>query len=209
MEKRSRVMLRAVAHDVKNKLAELALCLAETNPGAAALAIDAAGTLTHALMVESDELDPAIDAACPADLLEETALQYRQLFPGKHIDIESKETPALWFYDERLIRLTLSNAVHNALKFCRSTVRLKAAEIDGFLVFEIRDDGTGFPEPLLATGLESGNTEALRSERGTGLGLLLTRRIIQAHRVERGGAIRTGWMTLGNEQGAVIRMGLP
>ncbi len=203
------MMLQVVAHDVKNKLAELALLLAADNPGAAALVMDAAETLTQALMMDNRRLEPQVDAACPADLLDELATEYGQLFPNKRIGVDSGETPSLWFYDASLLRLTLSNAVHNALKFCRSTVGLRAREIDGFLVFEVRDDGDGFSDEILATDFTSENGVASRSDRGTGLGLLLSSRIVQAHATARDGIKRTGWIALHNDHGAVTRLALP
>jgi signal transduction histidine kinase len=203
------MMLQAVAHDVKNKLSELALCLAEENPAAAALALDAAQTLTQGLMIDNQNLEPQIDAACSADLLDELSILYQPLFRGKNIKVDIVGTPVLWFYDCSLMRLALSNAVHNALKFCRSTVWLSVHEKDGFLVFEVRDDGAGFPEEFLHTDFSSVNSVASQSNHGTGLGLMLSSRIMHLHATARDGVTRTGRVELLNDGGAVVRLALP
>jgi signal transduction histidine kinase len=88
-------------------------------------------------------------------------------------------------------------------------VALCAREIDGFLVLEVRDDGDGIPDEILGADLASERSVASRSNRGTGLGLLLSSRIAQAHTASRAGITRTGWVALLNDQGAVTRLAVP
>jgi two-component system sensor histidine kinase RstB len=204
------MMLQAVVHDVKNKLAELALRLADSNPEAAALALASADKLTQALLIdEPGRITPRIDAAYPADMLEEMAAEYGPLFPGKTLRVDLSRAPPLWYYDVRLVRLAFSNAVHNALKHCTDEVSLGVCQEADYLVFEARDDGKGFPASILERNWEDGSPGGTTARRGTGLGLLVTRRIVQAHVLERSGAKRSGWMALANEGGAVARLALP
>lgn len=193
----------AVIHDVKNRLAELAMRLAASDPHSAALALDASAKLAHLLLAEGQELVARIDAAAPADLLDELAAEYRDLYPGRQIQTDSSASPALWYYDVSLLRMALSNAVHNALRHCRTEVRL-AARVDGQqLVLEVRDDGAGFPPALLAG--DAGLTAVGSSVGSTGLGLLISRRIAEAHRL-KGVA---GRLALANADGAVLQIILP
>jgi signal transduction histidine kinase len=188
------MMLQAVAHDVKNKLAELAMRLMDSDIEAAALALDAADKLSQALLLDSPEqLTPQIDATSPIDLVEELAAVHRQLFADKLIRVGVDAAPTLWYYDVALMRLALSNAIHNALKHCRNEVALRAYQENGFLVFEVRDDGEGFPEDI----------------RITGMGLRLSRKIARAHKLDKDGVERTGWMTLDNDGGAVVKLAAP
>jgi K+-sensing histidine kinase KdpD len=203
-------MLQAVVHDVKNKLAELALRLVESDPGAAALALEAADKLTQALWLDRPgELAPVVDSACPGDMVEEMVAEYGPLFPGKNLRIDISEAPVLWYYDAGLVRLALSNVVHNALKHCSNEVELRAYEDAGYLVFEVRDDGNGFPAILLESDSDQQMMATRGSRRGTGLGLLLGRRIVGAHVVGHADARRAGWLRLNNQPGALLRLGLP
>jgi signal transduction histidine kinase len=208
------MMLQAVAHDVKNKLSELALRLMETDIEAAALALDAADQLSQALLLDSpDQLTAHVDSATPADLVDELAAVNEQLFPSKKITVDTVSAPTLWFYDVALMRLALANVVHNALKHCRSAVNLRVCEHNGQLVFEVRDDGAGFDARTLDTDwsdLTATNISARHSlGYNTGLGLVLAHRIVTAHIHDKEGISRTGTMKLSCDQGAVVRLTLP
>jgi K+-sensing histidine kinase KdpD len=209
-------MLQAVAHDVKNKLAELALRLFNTDAEAAALALDSADKLSQALLLDSpDQLVAHIDSAAPSDLVDELAAVNRQLFPSKRIAVDISAAPVLWYYDVTLMRLALSNAVHNALKNCNEGIVMRAYADTNSLVFEIRDDGTGFDEALLRTDWNAHeHPHVSPSQTGqhiyrTGLGLLLAHKILVAHALEKDGGRRTGAMNLSNDNGAVVRLSVP
>ena len=209
-------MLQAVAHDVKNKLAELALRLFNTDVEAAALALDSADKLSQALLLDSpDQLVTHIDSAAPSDLVDELAAVNRQLFPTKTITVDISSAPVLWYYDVSLMRLALANAVHNALKNCNEGIALRAYTDAQSLVFEIRDDGAGFDETLLRTDWNAHeHPHASTSNTGqhvyrTGLGLLLAHKIVLAHALEKDGVRRTGALTLSNDNGAVVRLSVP
>jgi signal transduction histidine kinase len=208
------MMLQAVAHDVKNKLAELAMRLLDTDIEAAALALDAADKLSQALLLDNpDRLTTQIDSASPADLLDELAAVHKQLFPEKIIRIDTTAAPTLWYYDVSLMRLGLSNAVHNALKHCVSAVTLRACEDNRYLIFEVRDDGAGFGAEVLDTNWTdvTATVVQLRHHAGydTGLGLLLAHKIVCAHTLEKDGVVRIGSLTLSNDGGAVTRLAIP
>jgi signal transduction histidine kinase len=196
-------MLQAVVHDVKNKLAELALRIQSVDPQAAALAHAAADQLAQALLLENPaQLTPQIDAASPIELLTELAAEYGALFPDKTLVIAVEEAPTLWYYDVHLMRLALGNLVHNALQHCANRVVLTAHEKDRLLVFEVRDDGAGF--------LFEQPDQPVRGHYslGTGLGVKLARQIAEAHVLNANG-LRHGSLSMHNDGGAVVKVSIP
>ena len=188
----------AVIHDVKNRLAELALRLASSDPTAASLALDASTKLAQLLLLEGQALVPNIDAHAPADLLEELAAEYRDLYPDKHISTDTAAAPALWYYDPSLLHMALANAVHNALRHCQTQIVLQARSEADKLILEIKDDGPGFPATVLAGDSRS-------SVGSTGMGLRLCHQIATAHQLKS----VCGQVMLSNEVGAVLRIILP
>lgn len=197
----------AVVHDVKNQLAELALRL-EKRDGAQqemALAMNAARRLTEMLLVylhENDRLSVNSDSVDAADFLAILAAEYRQLFPQLTIEVNTDLAPAFAFFDDALVRMALSNALHNACRFAHSRVMLSAREQDKMLVLQVSDDGAGYTQSVLSNGGEQPSTV---SYRGTGLGLFLAKRIAESHQLEE----RHGRIELSNAEGAVFRMMLP
>lgn len=196
----------AVIRDVKNRLAELALLLGRRGDCGkeTGIVLGAARQLTSLLIAHREQagsLAVNIDSATPAELLGELAEEYRVLFPALNIEFGGQAAPAFWFYDEALVRLALANAVHNACRHAHSGVRLEAFEDQGRLVFEVADDGPGFPPETR----EHPDGELPHSQSGTGLGLYLAQRIAALH-VLKG---RAGEVELVNRDGACFRLILP
>ncbi len=197
----------AVVHDVKNQLAELSWRLGERKDAQqeTLIAINAARRLSEMLLLHRQQhalLCVNADQINAADFLAILAAEYRQLFPAITIDIDSSKAPAFAFFDDTLVRMALANALHNACRFAHSRVQLSANEQDNMLVFEVCDDGPGYPLEILASG---GLSPATMSGTGSGLGLYLSRKIAELHQLEG----RCGRVALGNNQGAVFRMLLP
>ncbi len=191
-------------HDVKNQLAQLA-GRAEARGDAETLrtAMEAAAALTRLLVfyrADSGSLVLDIDGHAPADLVDDLARESAAL-GGCAVEADTAGAPPLWFYDETLVRMILANALQNARRHARRRIVLAAAEREGFLEFSVRDDGNGYPAPVLA---DMGDTAPVSVE-GTGLGLRLARRIAEMH--SNGGA--SGDVRLENEDGAVFRLRLP
>lgn len=200
-------LFAAVIHDVKNQLAELSLRLGERDDAQQemSIAMNAARRLSEVLLVhrqESDLLGVNQDAVDTTDFLTILAAEYRELFPALTFHIDVTQAPAYAFFDDALVRLALSNAVHNACHSAKTQVRLSARGQDGMLVLEVRDDGPGFPSSMQSN---HGDTPAAASGRGTGLGLYLARKIAELHKLEG----RCGRIALSNDGGAVFRMFLP
>ena len=110
--------------------------------------------------------------------------------------------------DERAFLQITLNLLSNAVKFSPddSEIAIRArAEYDGSFVFEIEDHGIG----MSADGLERAmqpfgqvDTPATRSQSGTGLGLPITKGLVEAH----GGRIE---IATGLGRGTTVRVVLP
>ncbi len=87
--------------------------------------------------------------------------------------------------DAEGIHTCLSNLISNAIDACQTSekpgceVRLKTSEEDGVLVFEVADDGCGMDYEVKKKIFTTFFTT--KGAGGTGLGLLLTRKIVQEH----------------------------
>ena len=201
-------LVAAIIHDVKNQLAELALRLERRGDShqETDIALAASRRLTGLLIAQrehSGTLQVNIDSASPGDLLKELAVEYRAIFPNLKFTVDADDAPSFWFYDEALLHLALGNAIHNACRHARSTIRMRASERDGQLEFTIADDGPGFPDEMLIG--ETGAAPTFASRGGTGLGLYLAAKIARLHENEG----KTGGVELGASDGAIFLMRLP
>lgn len=197
----------AVVHDVKNQLAELAMRLEKRGDAQQemAIAINAARRLSEMLLIyrqDTNTLSVNSDTVNPGDFLAILAAEYRELFPQIAIEINPDKAPQFVFFDDALVRMALSNALHNACRYAKSRVVLSAYEKDKMVVLEVSDDGHGYSESMMA---EAGAEPSAVSGIGTGLGLYLARRIAELHQLDG----RPGRIELGNAGGAVFRMMLP
>jgi signal transduction histidine kinase len=111
---------------------------------------------------------------------------------GIALELDLLHNPPLLRADERKLKQILLNLMTNAIKFSRenSTVTLKARAGDklGYL-FEVVDTGIGMapediPKALSRFGQIDGDLD--RQQEGTGLGLPLTRTLVEMH----GGSLR-------------------
>jgi signal transduction histidine kinase len=88
--------------------------------------------------------------------------------------------------DEEGIHTCLVNLVSNALDACEMSdkkgghVRVSTYDRDGVLVFEVADDGTGM-DAEIGKKVFTKFFSTKGSERGTGLGLLTTKKFVQQH----------------------------
>lgn len=191
-------------HDVKNRLAILA-SRAESRGDEETLheALEAASTLTRLLLFyksEKGRLDADIDARVPADLLAEVAAEIGRR-TSLTVEVATQSASMLCFYDENLVRLVLLDALYNAVRHARQRIGLTAFESGEWLVFQVADDGDGFPPDLLAGGADMQPWSA----EGTGLGLHLASRVARLHR----NGEKCGHVALHNEGGAVFSLYLP
>lgn len=153
--------------------------------------------------MRSQAIQPAIDAYSPHDVVREIHDRAVALARGR-IRIEAAlapNLPEIWFFDRDLVEMALINAIHNSLTYARSSLRIEAGSVDGYLVLTVRDDSPGYPDPILA-GIA---TVTPGHAKGSGLGLQFSWLIAQSH--DNHG--RRGELRLYNDQGAVFSLFLP
>lgn len=206
----NRHLAAAVVHDVKNRLVILGDELAKLNrlplsPEAhrhAAAANEQSTLLTRKLVAfltaqtvsGAAGFRPAIQEESPALFLEEMRAEALALLAGRiELVVEMADVPAYWFFDRNLVGLAMDSALHNALRFATSRIRLGCYAGLDHLCFYVRDDGPGVQADACATS--------------TGLGRLLCDEIAKCHRNNG----RQGRSTLRNhaEGGAVFELHLP
>jgi signal transduction histidine kinase len=88
--------------------------------------------------------------------------------------------------DRAKLRRVVVNLLSNALKFTPKggRVEVRAAPEGGMMRVSVTDNGVGIPAedlPRLFDKFEQARTRAPHSERGTGLGLYITRQIVELH----------------------------
>lgn len=207
----------ALIHELKNSLGLLSMSIEGVPPNGEPAhdgALDEArllcqgviDRLNQALLIykaANGPIHPMIDACSPHDLVHELAEQTRALARGR-LRVESAvadDVPVLWFFDRDLVNMALINAVHNALRYAGSAIRIEAAMRDRFLALRVADDSSGYPQHVLDS-VAAGT--AIRGS-GTGLGLQFARLIAQSH--DNHG--RCGALRLSNEGGAAFELLLP
>jgi len=159
--------------------------------------------------IESGKLNLALAPTDLGALVRNNVELNRVLAAAKNIAIEL-ELPAglpAVDVDATKIEQVLNNLISNALKYSHpgTTVRVSAGARDGEFEISVRDEGQGIPPAELGRLFQAFPKTTVRStggEKSTGLGLAITRRIVEGH----GGRIavdsRVG-------EGSVFRLSLP
>jgi PAS domain S-box-containing protein len=174
----------------------------------------------HLLEVINDILDVAKAEAGKLDLRETTVplarivhiaarlVEERALRGSLTLALELPEELPPLFVDERKLKQILINLLTNAIKFTpqggRITVGARFAE-DGDLLVEVADTGIGIAPEQIATALAPfGQVDSRLSRRynGTGLGLPLTRALVELH----GGSLA---LSSELEKGTTVTVRLP
>lgn len=120
-----------------------------------------------------------VDAAC-------SLVRPRAQQAGVRLAVEVAPGVGTWAGDERRVRQILLNLLSNAIKFTRAggAVTVRAAQTAQMLTLAVQDTGIGIaPEDfalLFEPFRQVRDAQAQRQE-GTGLGLALTRRLVELH----------------------------
>ena len=101
----------------------------------------------------------------------------------------------------------IANLLDNAVKYspAGSSIRIRAQRLYSFMEIEIEDEGIGVSkeeQTLIFTRFYRGRAESVKKEDGWGIGLYLSRRILE----EEGGSL---FMRQGRERGSIFIVHLP
>jgi two-component system, OmpR family, sensor histidine kinase CiaH len=121
-----------------------------------------------------------------SQLAEESVQAFRQRFPQRQL--ESRVEPGIHIEaDMLMMKLAINNLVENALKYSppESQIRVELRKADHKVELSVSDQGQGIPdaekERIFERFYRIGQ-EHTRTTKGTGLGLYLTRKIVEDHR---------------------------
>lgn len=149
--------------------------------------------------VEHLDLEPVP----PGELVRQTVRALGPLAEASDIELGTEIEPGLPIPkgDGRRLLRAMENLLRNAIEHARRSVVVAVARCAGGLRFEVRDDGPGLPvegdEVILGRALGD-----RKRDDSAGLGLVVTRRVAEAHGGRIGAANRAGG-------GAVVWLVLP
>lgn len=136
-----------------------------------------------ASQIEEKEFEQEQSLFSLSALIENVLRDYRNRFPGRTIHASLANDVQIRG-DERMIQIALSNLIDNALKYSAKTepVDVILHEKNQHHLVEVSDRGEGIPDKekqkIFQKFYRLGN-EATRKTKGTGLGLYLTKKIIE------------------------------
>jgi len=130
---------------------------------------------------------PEVKMINPNDLVEEIIDLYKNIAAELHIKLNSRLDSSMipMPLDPEGIHTCLTNLVSNAIDACQlsenenSTVTIGTKYEKGILKFEVRDNGSGMDYDVKQKVFTTFFTT--KGGKGTGLGLLTTRKIVQEH----------------------------
>ncbi|MCL5124719.1 MAG: ATP-binding protein [Deltaproteobacteria bacterium] len=150
------------------------------------------GDLVKDLLAYSKERAPEYEATDPNALAEEVCTLFEIKAQEKSIVIERQFDPNLGkmfqvFLDQRGIHTCLSNLISNAIDACEidknkashKIVMRTIEDTEGGVIFEVSDDGSGMSDETRRKVFSS--FYSTKGSRGTGLGLLVTSKIVAEH----------------------------
>ena len=197
-----RELLANVSHELRTPLARIRVALDLAAEGsaeeAAAQLSGIAGDLAELERLTSDILASArlelssaqppvrVERTSAREMVEDAAARFRAHYPAHPLRVENRCGDAQVDVDRMMLRRALDNLLSNAGKHGGpGEVALLADAGDGRLTIEVRDRGAGIaPEDMeqLFTPFFRADRSRARQTGGLGLGLLLARRIVEAHR---------------------------
>jgi len=142
---------------------------------------DLMGDLIEVAEIDVGKRDFKLESLKPLPMLREARDRYFEQAGNKHVNIEINAYADLSSVraDRRALRSILDNLISNALRFTPEggEILLLAEELKDFVQFTVRDNGRGIEAERLSTIFDRFGTA---SEKGTGLGLALVRRLVES-----------------------------
>jgi signal transduction histidine kinase len=138
--------------------------------------------------IESGRVSMTIRPVELARLLESVVDLLGPQIKEKNLNIDLRVPPKLPAVeaDENQIQRVFTNLLSNAIRFTpeKGTISIRATATDATLNVEVKDTGIGMPPEdvsMLFTEFFRADNPINRERKGTGLGLVLVKRIIEAH----------------------------
>lgn len=197
-----RDIVYALSHDLRTPLAALGMTLRQANEGAygelpttyreivarSISATDELARLAETLLVvarfESGERSVDPESLSLRELAATIAAELHSVASAKGVTvaIEASADPIV-VADRGDLRRAITNLLANAITWSHEngTVTLHIAAEDEMAKFEVHDEGYGVPEAVRAMLFERFGDGRSRRGGGTGLGLYIVRRIIEAY----------------------------
>jgi PAS domain S-box-containing protein len=135
--------------------------------------------------IESGKESPQIAPVSPGDLLEAALKPLRQQADAKHLTLQigaAAELPEV-MADRSQVERVISNLVINAIRATEpgGEIDVNAAGRHGYVTISVRDTGRGIPHDYLGQVFEPFVQVPNAPAGGAGLGLSISRRIVEAH----------------------------
>jgi two-component system, NtrC family, sensor histidine kinase KinB len=142
---------------------------------------DLMADLIEVAEIDIGKRDLNLENLRPLPMLREVRDRYCDQAAEKRISIEISAYADLSFVraDRRALRSILDNLLSNAIRFTpeEGEILLSAEEVKDFVQFTVKDNGRGIEAERLKTIFDRFSTF---SEKGTGLGLALVRRLVES-----------------------------
>jgi signal transduction histidine kinase len=158
--------------------------------------------------IEAGQLTLSLNDYSMADIVQNVLTSVESLAAEKKLTLTVDVSPALprGIGDERRITQVLLNLVGNAIKFTEAgEVAIRATVEDGQFLVAVSDTGPGISEKdqqRIFEEFQQGDGSGSRAKGGTGLGLTITKRIVELHR----GRV---WVNSSPGQGSTFWIALP
>jgi signal transduction histidine kinase len=142
---------------------------------------DLMGDLIEVAELDAGRRELTMERLRPLQVLNEARDRFCDDAAEKHVRVEVQAYADLSFVraDRRAVRSILDNLLSNAIRYtpAEGEVLMTAEEIKNFVSFTVRDTGRGIEAERLGTVFDRFNTF---SEKGSGLGLALARRLVES-----------------------------
>ena len=167
--------------------------------------VDRIGHVVEDMLAFSKDRTPLYDDADVAEICRDAVTDYRGVSTEDHVPVEVslEGAPSSWRLDARGIGRCILNLLVNAADVLQTSdgiIRLEVSREAEELVLALHDNGPGVPDDLRYRIFDPFFSS--KGSRGTGLGLAVTRKIVNEH----GGNIRVSRSELG---GACFTIRIP
>lgn len=156
--------------------------------------------------IESDELTIDRQAASVVTMIRDACKTLEPIAASRNITLRTRlpeSLPAVSVDAPKVARV-ISNLIGNAIKFSDAggSIEVGGERQDGWVLISVRDDGAGIPHDQLAHVFDRFWQGRENDRRGAGLGLSISRGIVEAH----GGRI---WVESRVNEGSTFSFTLP